>query len=73
MIVLGQETDALGAEPFVLFITLDTQLMPSIFVARSRTGLLLSFPANDAFRIMEITFNPGHFLIFFQFRHLLST
>ena len=26
--------------------------------------------ANDVFRILEITFPPGTFLIFFQFRHL---
>ena len=38
--VLVQETDTLVAEPVVLFITLDNQLMPSTFVARSITGLL---------------------------------
>ena len=39
--VLGQETGALVAEPFLRLITLDTQLIPPTFVARRRTGLLL--------------------------------
>ena len=38
--MLGQETRVLVAEPFVRLITLDTQLIPSTFVARMRTGLL---------------------------------
>ena len=34
--------------------------------------VVIPFAANDVFRIMEITFTSGHFLIFFQFWHLLS-
>ena len=30
------------------------------------------FTANSIFRIMEITFTLGHFLIYFQFPHILS-
>ena len=38
--MLGQETGALVAEPFVRLITLDTPLTPSAIVARRRTRLL---------------------------------
>ena len=34
--------------------------------------VVLSFAANDVFTIMEVTFTTRHFLIFFQFRYLLS-
>ena len=39
--MLRQETGVLVAEPFVFLILLDNPLIPSIFVARSRGGLLL--------------------------------
>ena len=43
----------------------------NIFSQKENWRVVPPFAANDVFRIMEITFIPWHFLIFFQFWHLL--
>ena len=43
-----------------------------IFCQKENRFFVVAFTACDVFRILEITFTPGNFLIFFQFRHLLS-
>lgn len=45
--MLGQEKDILVAETFAHFITLDTTFIPSTFVARKRTGFVVTFAGND--------------------------
>ena len=43
------------------------------FCCQKKSRLVaLPFAANDVFTIMEVTFTTRHFLIFFQFRYLLS-
>ena len=56
--MLGQKTVVLVAKPFVFLIT----IIPSTFVAENRLAIV-PFAANDAFRIMEITFTPRQFLL----------
>ena len=78
LMMLGQETGVLVAENFLHLIMLDTPLILilithtiNIYWQKENRLVVVPFAANDVFRIMEITFTPEHFLIVFQFRHLL--
>ena len=67
-----REAVVLVAKSFVLLITLRTLLLFNICCLKENRLAVVPFATNEIYRIVEITFTPGHFLIFFQFRHQLS-